>query len=140
MDPTSALTGLFTLPFLVLCMIIGLIVAGFKWTVEKTATKVAKIFPDKYEPWWMWLWKEVVLPVSPLLFGALIGYYITDYPYPAPFDKSSSARLFIGIIAGLSSGFLYPRVMFYLRKLLPQKADEHAKKIEEMTQEEPPQQ
>lgn len=132
MDPTAALTGLFTLPFLVLCIIIGLIVAGFRWTVEKAAKKIAPVFPDKYEPWWMWAWREVVLPVSPMVFGAILALLVSDYPYPAPFDQSTSARIFIGVIAGLASGFLYPRVMFYLKKMLPAKLNEQAEKVEEM--------
>lgn len=127
MDPTAALTGLFTLPFLVFCVIIGLIVAGFRWSVEKSATKIAHVFPDKYEPWWIWLWREAILPASPLVIGALIAYFVRDYPYPAPFDKSDSARLFLGVIAGLSSGFLYPRVMFYLKKFAPHKLDAEVK-------------
>lgn len=136
MDPTAALTGLFTLPFLVLCVIIGLIVAGFRWMVEKLAIEIAYVFPDKYEPWWVWFWREAILPVLPLAFGALIAFFVKDYPYPAPFDKSDSARLFIGIIAGLSSGFLYPRVMFYLKKFAPHKLNAEVKKNIEVPEEE----
>jgi hypothetical protein len=135
MDPAAALTGLFTLPFLVLCVVIGLFVAGLRWTVEKSAEKIAYIFPDKYESWWVWLWREAILPISPLVVGALIAYFVKDYPYPAPFDQSNSARLFIGVIAGLSSGFLYPRVMFYLRKFAPQKLDAEVKENLEVPEE-----
>lgn len=124
MDPTTALTGLFTLPFLVLCVIIGLIVTGFRWIIQKAAKKIAPIFPDKYEAWWVWLWREVILPIAPLVCGALIAYFIKDYPYPSPFEQATSARVFVGVIAGLASGFLYPRVMYYLKKFSPKKLDE----------------
>ena len=137
MDPTSALAGLLSVPFLVLCVVIGLLVSVFRKGVEMGAKKfIAPIFPDKYESWWKWAWKEVILPGAPLVIGAAMAILISDYPYPAPFGETASARLFLGIIAGLASGFLYPRVMFYLRKALPKKADEQALELEELRNEE----
>lgn len=122
MDPTSALSGLFSLPFLILCMIIGLAVTGIRKIIEFAGKKIAPNFPDKYEKKLEWFWRETVLPAMPLVIGGLFGFFFKDYPYPEQFT-SGSATVFIGVIAGLFSGFLYPRVMFYLRKAMPKKVD-----------------
>lgn len=136
MDPTAALTGLLSLPFLILCLVIGLFVAGFRKVVESGAKKIlAPIVPDKYEPVWVWVWREVILPVAPLFFGGILAIFASDYPYPPPFDSSLSGKVFISIVAGLGSGFLYPRVKFYFNKWLPKKVNETAEKIEEMKEE-----
>ena len=116
MDPSQAFTGLFTLPFIILVLIIGLTVSVFRWCVEIFAQNIAKYFPDKYEPWWKWFWREAVLPAAPIITGGLIGWFIDQYPYPDPFNVSDWARLFIGVIAGLVASFCYPRIVYYLRK------------------------
>lgn len=134
MDPSQTFTGLFTLPFWVLVIIIGLLVAGFRWIVENIAKAIAPIFPDKYEGWWVWFWREAMLPVSPLVFGGLIGYCIEQYPYPDVFSTSNWTRLFVGIIAGLFAAFCYPRIMYYLRKA-SKKWDVEANKVEKQLEE-----
>lgn len=130
MDPSQAFSGLFTTPFWVLVLIIGLIVAGFRFAVEYLAKKIAPIFPDKYEPSWQWAWRECVLPVAPLLTGGLIGYFITEYPYPDAFTGALWGRVFVSVIAGLFAAFCYPRIMFYIRKAAGKWSVE-AKKVEE---------
>lgn len=117
MDPSQAFAALFSASFWVLVTIIGLLVAGFRWIVENVAKGLAKYFPDKYEPWWQWFWREGVLPAAPLVVGGLIGYFIEQYPYPEPFASSDWARLFVGIIAGLFAVFCYPRIMYYLKRV-----------------------
>jgi Na+/H+-dicarboxylate symporter len=121
MDPSTAFTSLFTLPLFVLCVVIGLVVAGFRKVVEKFTQKIDYILPDKYESLVHWFWREMILPGSPLVVGALIAYFIKDYPFPEPFAASVSARVFVGILVGLVSGWLYPRVIFYLKALSKEK-------------------
>jgi len=125
----QALAGLLTLPVLVLCVIISLIVKLFRSIVEWLAKKVAYIFPDKWEPWWVWAWREKILPAAPLAVGGSIGYFVEQYPYPEPFDKDVMARVFLGIVAGLVTAFLYPRFMAYYKKFGPKKVDEEVEKI-----------
>lgn len=125
----QALAGLLTLPFLVLCIIISLIVKLFRWIVEAMARKVAYIFPDKWEPWWMWFWREKILPAAPLGVGGALGYFVEQYPWPEPFDKEIMGRVFLGIVAGLVSAFLYPRAMAYWKKFAPKKADAEVEKV-----------
>ena len=78
----TSLMSLLTLPFLVFCVMVMLITKGFKHFIEFSAKKIAHVFPDKYEPWWVWFWKEVVLPGAPLVTGGLLAFFLTDYPYP----------------------------------------------------------
>jgi Na+/H+-dicarboxylate symporter len=115
MDPSLALSSLFTLPMFVLCIVIGIIVAGFRKVMEKFAQKINYILPDKYEPLGNWFWREIILPGAPLVVGASIAFFIKDYPFPEPFAASVSAKVFVGILVGLVSGWLYPRVIFYLK-------------------------
>jgi hypothetical protein len=115
MDPTQAFSSLFTPAFWILVVIIGLLIQGFKFLVEQIALRVAKYFPDKWEPNWQWLWREVVLPVAPVVLGCLIGVFISEYPYPDPFNASMWPRMFVGTFAGFVSAWAYPRIMYYVR-------------------------
>lgn len=116
MDPNTAFSALFSLPIFVLCVILGLVVASIRKVVESSAKRIDRALSDKYEPFVHWLWREFVLPALPIVLGALVAYYIKDYPFPEPFKDSNSARVFVGGIAGLVSSFMYPRVMFFLKK------------------------
>jgi hypothetical protein len=135
MDPTLVFSGILTTPFWILVTIIGVLVAGFRWIIENIAKGVAIYFPDKYEPWWEWLWREGILPAAPLVVGGLIGYFVVQYPYPDPFASSDMARLFVGVFAGLMAAFCYPRIMYYLKKL-SLKWNVEAKKVEAQLKEE----
>jgi len=51
-------------------------------------------------------WKELVLPISPVLLGSVIGLLAQMYPFPEGI-VSISARVVFGMVAGLFSGLLY---------------------------------
>jgi hypothetical protein len=51
-------------------------------------------------------WTELILPISPVLMGAAIGFFATMYPFPDGI-ASASARIAFGMVAGLLSGLLY---------------------------------
>lgn len=51
-------------------------------------------------------WREVVLPISPVLIGALAGFFVQVYPFPEGIE-STSARIMFGMVAGLLSGLLF---------------------------------
>jgi hypothetical protein len=113
----NTITGLLSLSFIIFCFIIHLGVYAIRKSVEFLAQKIAHIFPDKYEPFWQWLWREVILPGLPLITGAILAYFVAAYPFPEPFNISISGRIFFGIFSGLASGYVYPRVMYYIKKL-----------------------
>lgn len=51
-------------------------------------------------------WREVVLPISPVLIGAVAGFFAKMYPFPEGIE-SVSARITFGMVAGLLSGLLF---------------------------------
>jgi hypothetical protein len=134
----QSLLSLLTLPFMAFCVMIMLVTKGFKHITEFVAAKVSHVFPDKYEPWWVWFWKEVVLPGTPLVIGGLAAYFVVDYPYPDMFAQSEASRVVCGVMAGVVSGWIYPRVMFYYKKFGPSKVDTEASKIEMSVEEKEP--
>jgi cytochrome bd-type quinol oxidase subunit 2 len=116
MDPAQALTGLFTVTFWVLVLIIGITVSTIRFFIQNLAKKVSRFFPKDFDKWWSWAWRESILPALPLITGGVIGLLIEKYPYPEPFSFSLASRIFIGIVAGLFAAFFYPRIKFYLKK------------------------
>lgn len=54
-------------------------------------------------------WRELVLPISPVLMGAGAGFFAHMYPFPEGIS-SASARTAFGMVAGLLSGLLYRMV------------------------------
>lgn len=142
-----SIVGLFTLPFLVFCIVIYLITQVFRKLVEFLAKRVSVVshfvlvllnkipyiknkFDVKHvDTWFFNRWRENILPAAPLLIGGILSYFIKDYPYPESFGASDTARTFLGVVAGLVCTWLYPRVMFYLKKLGVQKVDETAEQV-----------
>jgi len=127
----AALGSLITIQVIVFCVIIYLEVLAFRKFVEKAfAPFVAKFFPDKWEPWWVELWREWVLPAAPMVFGGLTALLIVQYPYPEQFVSSDWSRLFFGIVAGMAANVVYPRVKYYWKKYLPPKVEEKLEQID----------
>lgn len=65
------------------------------------------------------LWTELLLPVGPVITGAILGYLFKGYPFPEGIS-SDSARMFFGLVAGMFSGLVY-RI---INGMLKNKADE----------------
>lgn len=51
-------------------------------------------------------WKELILPISPVVIGAVAGFFANMYPFPEGIE-SASARITFGMVAGLLSGLLF---------------------------------
>lgn len=129
----TALLSLFSLVFFVFAFGIALAVMGFRAVVEAIAIRLKPVIPDKVEDMIFDFWNEWVLPSAPVIFGGLLAFLITDYPYPAEFASTASARVFFGLVAGFFSGGVYRFAKFHLRKYLPEeiknKIDNVAKKL-----------
>jgi hypothetical protein len=115
----TILGELFSLPTIVFAVVIYLQVLLFRKLVEAASVKVARFFPDKWEGFWVELWREWVLPAAPVVFGGLTAYFVVQYPYPEIFASTDAGRLFFGIVAGLAAAYVYPRVLYYYKKFLP---------------------
>jgi len=51
-------------------------------------------------------WRDLFLPILPILIGGFFGYFITSYPYPAGINDISS-RILFGLVGGMMSGTIY---------------------------------
>src|SRR5574338_712392 len=52
------------------------------------------------------LWKDLILPILPVVLGPTAAYLAKAYPYPNGLS-SGSARVAFGLVAGLLSGLVY---------------------------------
>lgn len=52
------------------------------------------------------LWKDLILPILPVILGPAAAYLAHQYPYPGGLT-SGSARVAFGLVAGLLSGLVY---------------------------------
>ena len=90
------LSQLFGWQFMLFCLGI----ASITFVVRSLVEHLVSNFKDAK------IWKELVLPIFPVIAGALIGWLAVQYPYPDGFE-STSGRLMFGLVAGLLSGLLY---------------------------------
>lgn len=90
------LSQLFGWQFMLFCLGIASITFVVRSTVEHLLVGAKNIR----------VWKELILPIFPVIVGALVSGFATSYPYPDGFD-STSGRTMFGLVAGLLSGLLY---------------------------------
>ncbi len=62
-------------------------------------------------------WRDLVLPVFPILFGGLMGGLLHKYPFPDSLPSVSSKIIF-GIVAGLFSAQVYRLMNSFLKSKL----------------------
>lgn len=63
------------------------------------------------------LWKELILPILPVLMGPFAGFLAKQYPYPEGL-QTVSGRLIFGLVAGLLSGLVYRVINSFLTSKL----------------------
>lgn len=61
------------------------------------------------------IWRELILPITPVVFGGIAAYLAKQYPYPEGLTNSSYGRISFGLVSGLLSGLVY-RVVIALLK------------------------
>jgi hydrogenase-4 membrane subunit HyfE len=52
------------------------------------------------------LWRELILPILPIVLGTACAFLAKKYPYPDGLN-TGSARIAFGLVAGLLSGLVY---------------------------------
>ncbi len=99
----SVFVALLSLEFFFYCIAVGAVVFVIRKLVEygmlnwwplkqwRAANKESK------------LWRDLILPILPIVIGCLGGVYVQEYPYPASLD-SASGHIIFGLVAGFSSG------------------------------------
>lgn len=125
----AVLTDFLSIQTIVFIIIVYLVVAVFRKAVEWMTPKIAYIFPDKWEPWWVEFWREWVLLAAPSIFGGLIAFLVTGYPYPEIFANSVAGRIFFGVVAGLCANNTYKFFSYYIKKLVPKRVREEKEKV-----------
>lgn len=93
----NILEQLITVPNIVFCVIIALLVMGMRKGVEY----FWKTSKDNK------LWNELVLPLFPLFSGGILAGVLSMYPFPEVFAAHVWNRVAFGIIAGLCSAHVY---------------------------------
>ena len=78
------------------------------------------------------IYREILLPILPLILGIIAGVTIEKYPYPTELI-GSGGRVIFWIVAGLLSGLIYKMIKGALVKQLP---EEVAQKITNQMSEE----
>lgn len=63
-------------------------------------------------------WKAVLLPIGPVVNGAIAGFLADSFPYPESLGASSYGRFSFGLVAGLFSGLVYRVVVELLKSKL----------------------
>lgn len=124
----GALLALFTPSVLVFGVVVWMATLFFRKVIEALALKIAHIFPDKYEPWWQEAWREWVLPAAPIIFGGLAVLLFPTYPFPEMFETTDS-KVFLGVVLGGASGYVYRWAKFQFMKYMPEKMKELDKKL-----------
>lgn len=125
----TALGILFSLPTIIFCIVLYLATLIIRRLVELAAKPISKIFPDKWEPWWVCAWKDWILPGLPVLLGGLSGWLITTYPYPEAIGTSTVAHIGFGVVCGWASGYVYRSAKALIKKVLPQKEAEQVEGV-----------
>jgi hypothetical protein len=77
-------------------------------------------------------WTELFLPIFPVLFGGLYGYWDKSFVFTAT-ATSSSQRFLFGLVAGLLSGLVYKVIkgLIYSKLNLKEEATADVKPAEE---------
>jgi hypothetical protein len=116
----QAILGLFSTSFLVFALVVALASSIIRNVAEAIFRKLKIVIPDKYEGMLGDIWGEWILPVLPMIIGGLFAFIFTGYPFPAEFAATATARVFIGIVAGMISSTVYRFTKYHVKKYVPE--------------------
>lgn len=100
-----------TWQFLIFCL--GL--SAITFVVRKIVEYLMLCFPGLLGSKFSILWKSVLLPIGPVVNGAIAGVLADSFPYPESLGTSSYGRFSFGLVAGLFSGLVYRIVVELLK-------------------------
>lgn len=129
----STILSIFSASVLLYAVVVAILILIIRRSVEAFFKKAfaAISFTDKYEDKIIFIWKEWVLRVLPMVVGGLLAYFLSSYPFPEEFAASDSGRTILGIIAGLFSSQVYGFVKVHVEKYLPKNIKEKVEQLEE---------
>lgn len=103
-----------TWQFLIFCL--GL--SAITFVVRKVAEYLMSNFHVLSNKRLAVLWKSVLLPIGPVVNGAVAGFLADGFPYPESLGASAYGRFSFGLVAGLFSGLIYRVVVELLKSKL----------------------
>jgi len=95
----TILEAFLTWQFLFFCIAIGAVVFVMRVIAEYVMANWAAAAKESK------LWRDLILPILPILLGQAAALLISQYPYPVGFT-SQGGRLIFGLVAGFSSGLV----------------------------------
>jgi len=107
----SVFLAIFSWQFLLFCLAIAAVTFVIRKVVEYFILDNPKLPGNKASK----LWRELLLPIGPVVGGALAGLVAVKYPYPEGIS-SVSGRVVFGLVAGLLSGLVYRVLSGMLKK------------------------
>lgn len=102
---------LFSFSFMIFCLGIAGISFVIRRMVEFLILDHPKVPTDRKNSWW----RELILPILPVVIGGVLAFLAPEYPYPEALGVAVLGRVFFGVVAGLFSGLVY-RVIIGLLK------------------------
>jgi hypothetical protein len=120
----SVFLAIFSWQFLLFCLGIAGVTFVIRKLVEYFVLDNPKMPGNKASK----LWRELLLPIGPVVGGALLGLVAAKYPYPEGIN-SISGRVIFGLVAGLLSGLVY-RVMTGMLKKTTEAASNVVNNVE----------
>lgn len=106
-----------TWQFMFFCLGIAAITFVFRKILEFTVLNNPKLPGNPKSR----IWRELILPIAPVLLGAVAGFFAVQYPYPDGLVHSAYGRISFGLVAGLLSGLAYRVVIGLLKaKIAPE--------------------
>jgi hypothetical protein len=85
-------------------LLFSLAIAAVTWVMRKVSEYLMAnyAFFNKESK----LWRDLLLPISPIFLGVFAGLFAQGYPYPHEIT-SASGRMAFGLVAGMFSGLAY---------------------------------
>jgi len=103
--------AIFSWQFLLLCIGIAAMTFVVRKIVEYFVLDNPKLPGSRVSK----LWRELLLPIGPVVGGALVGLVSSNYPYPEGIS-AASGRVIFGLVAGFLSGLVYRVIAGMLKK------------------------
>ncbi len=110
----TALQALLSYQFILFCLALSAITYVLRLAVQFFILDNPKLPGSRTSK----LWKELLLPIAPVLNGALFGWLIKGSIYPE-MVHDTAGRVFFGLVAGLLSGLVYRVVWGMIKSKLP---------------------
>jgi len=107
---TEFLTSHFV-PFLVFSLVVYAVSTFIRLAAEMLHPKLRETSLTRSR-----VWRELILPVTPIVLGALLALGVTAFPYPTEFKDIWAGRLMYGAALGLFSTWVYRVIKVIVRR------------------------